>query len=141
MPQQASVPVRILGTGLWGAFAGKLGRLEGAWYAAPDPGARQRFIQIFMARYHHMPTPLSDLSYDSAALVGALDRARPPGQPNGYAIAALTRPDGFSGVDGVFGLTPDGQTLRDLAIFQIQPGGGGRIVSPAAGRLVRDQRS
>ncbi|MBB2155413.1 penicillin-binding protein activator [Gluconacetobacter diazotrophicus] len=140
-PQQASVPVRILGTGLWGAFAGKLGRLEGAWYAAPDPGARQRFIQIFMARYHHMPTPLSDLSYDSAALVGALDRARPPGQPNGYAIAALTRPDGFSGVDGVFGLTPDGQTLRDLAIFQIQPGGGGRIVSPAARRLVRDQRS
>ncbi|MBB2176495.1 penicillin-binding protein activator [Gluconacetobacter johannae] len=130
--------VRLLGSELWGVFAGKLGRLQGAWYAAPDPASRQRFIQIFMARYHHMPTPLADLSYDSAALVGALDRARTEGQPNGYTVEALTRPDGFSGVDGVFGLTPDGRTRRDMAIFQIQPGGGGRIVVPAAGRLARD---
>ncbi|WP_240162220.1 ABC transporter substrate-binding protein, partial [Gluconacetobacter azotocaptans] len=130
--------VRLLGSELWGVFAGKLGRLQGAWYAAPDPASRQRFIQIFMARYHHMPTPLADLSYDSAALVGALDRARAEGQPNGYTVEALTRPDGFSGVDGVFGLMPDGRTRRDMAIFQIQPGGGGRIVVPAAGRLARD---
>ncbi|MBB2200350.1 penicillin-binding protein activator [Gluconacetobacter tumulisoli] len=137
-PPAGPPPVRLLGSGLWGAFAGKLGRLQGAWYAAPDPVSRQRFIQIFMARYHHMPTPLADLSYDSAALVGALDRARTEGQPNGYSVEALTRPDGFSGVDGVFGLTPDGRTRRDMAVFQIQPGGGGRIVVPAAGRLARD---
>ncbi|MFT8646030.1 penicillin-binding protein activator [Gluconacetobacter sp.] len=132
-------PVRILGTALWASFAGKLGQLQGAWYAAPDPTARQRFVQLYMARYHTMPTPLSDLAYDASALVGALDRARPADRPNGYTVEALTRPDGFSGVDGVFGLTPDGQTRRDLAIFQIQPAGGGRIVSPAAGRLAREQ--
>ncbi|WP_246384763.1 penicillin-binding protein activator [Gluconacetobacter asukensis] len=132
-------PVRILGTALWASFAGKLGPLQGAWYAAPDPAARQRFVQLYMARYHTMPTPLSDLAYDASALVGALDRARPADRPNGYTVEALTRPDGFSGVDGVFGLTPDGQTRRDLAIFQIQPTGGGRIVSPAAGRLAREQ--
>lgn len=132
-------PVRILGTALWASFAGKLGPLQGAWYAAPDPAARQRFVQLYMARYHTMPTPLSDLAYDVSALVGALDRARPADRPNGYTVEALTRPDGFSGVDGVFGLTPDGQTRRDLAIFQIQPTGGGRIVSPAAGRLAREQ--
>ncbi|MFW7267600.1 penicillin-binding protein activator [Gluconacetobacter sp. Hr-1-5] len=132
-------PVRILGTALWASFAGKLGQLQGAWYAAPDPAARQRFVQLYMARYHIMPTPLSDLAYDASALVGALDRGRPADRPNGYTVEALTRPDGFSGVDGVFGLTPDGQTRRDLAIFQIQPMGGGRIVSPAAGRLAREQ--
>ncbi|MBB2159828.1 penicillin-binding protein activator [Gluconacetobacter sacchari] len=131
--------VRILGTALWASFAGKLGQLQGAWYAAPDPAARQRFVQLYMARYHTMPTPLSDLAYDASALVGALDRARPADRPNGYTVEALTRPDGFSGVDGVFGLTPDGQTRRDLAIFQIQPSGGGRIVIPAAGRLAREQ--
>ncbi|GEB37938.1 penicillin-binding protein activator [Gluconacetobacter liquefaciens] len=135
----AAPPVRILGTALWASFAGKLGQLQGAWYAAPDPTARQRFVQLYMARYHTMPTPLSDLAYDASALVGALDRARPADRPNGYTVEALTRPDGFSGVDGVFGLTPDGQTRRDLAIFQIQPSGGGRIVSPAAGRLAREQ--
>lgn len=132
-------PVRILGTALWASFAGKLGQLQGAWYAAPDPAARQRFVQLFMARYHAMPTPLSDLAYDASALVGALDRARPADRPNGYTVEALTRPDGFSGVDGVFGLTPDGHTRRDLAVFQIQPTGGGRIVIPAAGRLAREQ--
>ncbi|MBB2205944.1 penicillin-binding protein activator [Gluconacetobacter takamatsuzukensis] len=132
-------PVRILGTALWASFAGKLGSLQGAWYAAPDPAARQRFVQLYMARYHTMPTPLSDLAYDASALVGALDRGRAADRPNGYTVEALTRPDGFSGVDGVFGLTPDGHTRRDLAIFQIQPTGGGRIVSPAAGRLAREQ--
>lgn len=139
VPADEVVPVRILGTGLWGAFASKLGRLHGAWYAAPDPQARQRFIQVFMARYHRLPTPLSDLSYDSAALVGALDRGRPRSRPNGYIIDALARPDGFAGVDGVFGLTLDGHTLRDLAVFQIQSGGGGRIILPALGHLAHTQ--
>ncbi|MDT8872385.1 ABC transporter substrate-binding protein [Komagataeibacter rhaeticus] len=125
-----STQVQIMGPGLWGAFASKLGTLSGAWYAAPDPASRQAFVQQFMARYHHMPTPLADLTYDSAALVKALDQARPAGSPNGYSVQALTRPDGFGGVDGAFGFLENGRTRRDLAVFQILPGGGSRIVIP-----------
>ncbi|WPP22286.1 penicillin-binding protein activator [Komagataeibacter rhaeticus] len=132
-----STQVQIMGPGLWGAFASKLGTLSGAWYAAPDPASRQAFVQQFMARYHHMPTPLADLTYDSAALVKALDQARPAGSPNGYSVQALTRPDGFGGVDGAFGFLENGRTRRDLAVFQILPGGGSRIVIPPAGRLRR----
>ncbi|WP_228391450.1 penicillin-binding protein activator [Komagataeibacter medellinensis] len=132
-----STQVQIMGPGLWAAFASKLGALQGAWYAAPDPASRQAFVQQFMARYHHMPTPLADLTYDSAALVKALDQSRPAGSPNGYSVQALTRPDGFGGVDGAFGFLENGRTRRDLAIFQIVPNGGGRMVIPPAGRLRR----
>ncbi|GBQ67452.1 amino acid ABC transporter substrate-binding protein [Komagataeibacter xylinus NBRC 15237] len=129
--------VQIMGPGLWSAFATKLGALQGAWYAAPDPATRQAFVQQFMANYHHMPTPLADLTYDAAALVKALDQNRPAGSANGYSVQALTRPDGFGGVDGAFGFLENGRTRRDLAVFQILPNGGGRIVIPPAGRLRR----
>ncbi len=129
--------VQIMGPGLWSAFATKLGALQGAWYAAPDPATRQAFVQQFMAAYHHMPTPLADLTYDAAALVKALDQNRPAGSANGYSVQALTRPDGFGGVDGAFGFLDNGKTRRDLAVFQILPTGGGRIVIPPAGRLRR----
>ena len=133
-----SAHVQIMGPGLWGAFASKLSALQGAWYAAPDPASRQAFIQQFMATYHHMPTPLADLTYDAAALVKTLDQNRPAGSTNGYSVQALTRPDGFGGVDGVFGFTADGKTRRDLAVFQILPSGGSVMVAPPAGKLGRD---
>ncbi|GCE82810.1 penicillin-binding protein activator [Komagataeibacter diospyri] len=132
-----STHVQIMGPGLWGAFVSKLSALQGAWYAAPDPASRQAFVQQFMARYHHMPTPLADLTYDSAALVKALDQNRPAGSTNGYSVQALTRPEGFGGVDGAFGFLEDGKTRRDLAVFQILPSGGSRIVIPPAGKLRR----
>lgn len=128
--------IRIMGPGLWGAFAGKLAQLHNAWYAAPDPASRQHFVQLFMAQYHHMPTPLADLSYDAAALVKALDQVPPAsGARNGYSLPALTRNEGFSGVDGVFGFTANGRTRRDLAIFQILPEGGSQMVQAPSGRL------
>lgn len=134
--QVSSTQTRIMGPGLWGAFAGKLASLQNAWYAAPDPASRQHFVQLFMAQYHHMPTPLADLSYDAAALVKALDQApRTGGAKNGYSLQALTRNEGFSGVDGVFGFTANGRTRRDLAIFQILPEGGSQMVQAPSGRL------
>lgn len=39
--------VRIMGPGLWSAFASKLHALAGAWYAAPDPSARLGFVQQY----------------------------------------------------------------------------------------------
>ncbi len=116
--------VRVLGPGLWGAFAGKLGALSGAWYADPDPSARLGFAARYQAAYHQPPKLLAGISFDAAAVARSL-------APSGYQTDALLRPDGFSGVDGVFALQPDGHVHRALAIFQVEPGGGGRIVQPA----------
>lgn len=129
----APAQVRIMGPGLWGAFASKLRALAGAWYAAPDPSARIGFAQQYRAAYGQSPKPLTDIPYDAAALARSL-------APGGYGANALSRTDGFAGVDGVFTLKPDGHVHRALAIFQVQPGGGSAIVQ-AAPRSLSDTGS
>ncbi len=122
--------VRVMGPGLWGAFASKLGALSGAWYADPDPSARLGFAARYQAAYHQSPKLLAGIPFDAAALARSL-------APSGYQSDALLRPDGFSGVDGVFALQADGHVHRALAIFQVEPSGGGRIVQPAPRALDR----
>ncbi len=121
-----SAHVRIMGPGLWGAFASKLRALAGAWFAAPDPQARVGFVQQYRAAYGQSPKPLADLTYDAAAMARSL-------AATGYDTASLTRKDGFAGVDGVFTLQPDGHVRRSLAIFQIGPNGGASLVQPPLG--------
>ncbi|MCI1316290.1 MAG: penicillin-binding protein activator [Acetobacter sp.] len=123
--QVCSSDVRLMGPGLWGAFAGKLGAVAGAWYAAPDPAARTLFVQQFSAQNHRVPKPLADLSYDAGTLAQSVYTAT---GGRGYPVDLLTQPQGFSGVDGAFTLTGDGQTVRRLGIFEIQSGGGARIL-------------
>lgn len=121
--QVLSLQVQVMGPGLWAAFASKLGALHGAWYAAPNPQQRQEFVRQYMAKYGQVPKPLSDLAYDSAALANALSKR------GGYTSDNLLRPEGFDGVDGLFILKPDGHVQRNLQIFQLQPTGGGKIIT------------
>ncbi len=121
--------VRVLGPALWGAFARKLGQIAGAWYAAPDPASRAGFVAAFSARYNTSPARIDDLAYDVGALATALAGT------GGFSTEALTRPDGFAGTDGVFALDPNGHVRRGLAVFQVDQGGGARVVSPAPTKL------
>ncbi|MBF0876796.1 penicillin-binding protein activator [Gluconobacter cerevisiae] len=121
-----SSQVQIMGPALWKAFDGKLGALHGAWYAAPDAHDRLGYVAQYRALYKQAPSPVSDFAYDAAALAGSLIRQ------GGVTVDALTRPDGYMGVDGLFRLRPDGHVTRALAIYQIQRGGGARIVVPAS---------
>jgi len=116
--------VRILGPALWGRDAARLSALSGAWYAAPDPAQRAPFEQAYAAKYNAPPRELASLAYDAAAV------ARVASDSGGFAPGALTRPEGFTGADGLLGLQPDGQTRRGLAIFEIDHGGS-HVVQPA----------
>ncbi|WP_407927073.1 penicillin-binding protein activator [Acetobacter garciniae] len=129
---QVSLPaVRIMGPGLWSAFATKLGSIRGAWYAAPDPAWRQGFVSRFMAQHQHAPRPLADLSFDAASAV----RAAAQGSSGVFARDVLTRPTGFPGVDGTFTLLPDGRVRRALGVFEVLGNGAeARMLSmPAPG--------
>ncbi len=121
-----SSQVQIMGPALWKAFDGKLGALHGAWYAASDAHDRMGYVAQYRALYKQAPSPVTDFAYDAAALAGSLIRQ------GGVTTDALTRPDGYMGVDGLFRLRPDGHVTRALAIYQIQRGGGARIVVPAS---------
>ena len=121
----AGPQVRVIGPALWASQAGRLGKLEGAWYAALDPGARQGFVAAFQGKYGAPPSQLADFAFDSAAV------ARVLASENDFSANALTREEGFTGVDGALALLPDGHVRRALAIFQITAGGGAQIVSQA----------
>ncbi len=117
--------VRILGPALWAQQVPRLGKLAGAWYAALDPATRTEFITAYQARYGAPPTPFADYAFDAAAVARVLTTE------NDFSANALTRSEGFTGVDGALALLPDGHVRRALAVWQISAGGGAHIVSPA----------
>lgn len=116
--------VRLLGPALWARDTARLSALAGAWYAAPDPAQRAPFEQLYAAKYKAPPRELASLAYDAAAI------ARVTADSGGFSPGNLTRPDGFTGADGLLGLLPDGQVRRGLAIFEVDRGGS-HIVQPA----------
>jgi ABC-type branched-subunit amino acid transport system substrate-binding protein len=120
--------VQLIGTGVWDVPGiGSEAMLQGAWYAAPDPARRADFERKFVATYGRPPQRLATLAYDAVALAGQLARLKPGGD---FSAEALTNPNGWYGVDGVFRFLPDGRTERRLAVIEIQ-GDRGRVVSPA----------
>ncbi len=120
-----SPQVRVMGPALWGQQAGQLGHMAGAWYASLDPAARQGFVAAFAGKYGAPPSSYADFAFDAAAIAHVL------AGENDFSTNALTRAEGFTGVDGAMALLPDGRVRRALAIFQIKSGGGANIVSRA----------
>lgn len=122
--------IRLIGTGLWDLpdLGRQVPQLAGAWYAAPEPRARMDFEARFAATYGRQPPRLASLAYDATALAAVVARATPPGQPVDRAL--LTNPDGYSGVDGIFRLLPNGTVQRGLAVLEISAGGP-RVIDPA----------
>lgn len=120
--------VRFLGTGLWDdAALGREPSLVGGWFAAPAPDAQAAFAGRFQRTFGMTPPRLASLAYDAMALTAAL--ATVPGSAK-FSDAALTSPDGFAGVDGIFRFLPDGTNERGLAVMEMRPSGP-KVIDPA----------
>jgi ABC-type branched-subunit amino acid transport system substrate-binding protein len=120
--------VQLIGTGTWDIPGiGADSALRGAWYAAPDPARRADFERRFVSTYGRPPLRLATLAYDAVALAGKLARLKPGGD---FTAEAITNPNGWSGVDGVFRFLPDGRTEHGLAVIEVQ-GERNTVVSPA----------
>ncbi len=121
--------VQYLGTGLWDDPAtAREPNLAGGWFAAPDPDAGRDFTAKYQKVFGTSPPQLSSLAYDAVSLVSVL--ASGPAYHR-FTRQALTDPNGFSGVDGIFRFAPDGTSERGLAILSVEPGGGFSVLSPA----------
>ncbi len=117
--------VQVMGPALWAVPSTRSGaELNGAWYAAPDPAARASFVAAYTAKFNTAPPGLADFAYDAAAI------ARVLAAEGRFSVAALCRPEGFAGVDGLFALQTDGTVRRGLALFQIG-NGGPTMIEPA----------
>lgn len=113
-PQQ----VKLLGTWVWDDPAlGKEPAMLGAWFAAPPPEARVRFVERFQELFGRTPGRLATLAYDGVALAAVLARGD---EADPYARARLENPDGFAGVDGIFRLTESGAVERGLAVLEVR---------------------
>ncbi|HTT83122.1 MAG TPA: penicillin-binding protein activator [Rhizomicrobium sp.] len=125
----SSQQVQYLGTGLWDDPAtAREPSLSGGWFAAPDPDAERGYETKYRALFGTDPPPLSALAYDAMSLVALLASGPPYHR---FTWEALTDPDGFSGIDGIFRFDPDGTSDRGLAVLRIDPGGSFTVISPA----------
>lgn len=123
-----SSSVQLIGTGVWDVPGiGSETALQGAWYAAPDPARRADFERKFVATYGRPPQRLATLAYDAVALAGQLARLKPGGD---FSAEALSSPNGWSGVDGVFRFLPDGRSQYALIIKQVTAAGAVRVDGP-----------
>jgi branched-chain amino acid transport system substrate-binding protein len=119
---------QLLGTGLWAqkSLQSEVA-LAGGLFAAPSPRADITFESRYRAAYGAAPPQLAPLAYDAISLVTALASGRPYHR---FTDAALTDPDGFAGVTGIFRFRADGSCERGLAILAVEPEGF-RVVDPA----------
>ena len=119
---------QLLGTGQWDyPGIGREKALVGGWYAAPDPKGWTNFTANYAKTYGSTPPRIASLGYDAVSLAVTLSQ-NPRGQR--YTASQLTRPSGFSGVDGLFRLLPDGTSERGLAILEVRENGP-RVLEPA----------
>lgn len=124
--------VRRIGTGLFDetSLASET-NLEGAWFAAPDPNARRSFENRYMNTYGSRAPRLSTLAFDATALSAILAQREleTTGRP-AFDRNAITNPNGFSGLDGIFRFRSDNIAERGLAVLEFQRGQA-RIADPA----------
>jgi ABC-type branched-subunit amino acid transport system substrate-binding protein len=120
--------VKLLGTGLWDDFAiTKEPSLRDGWFAAPAPEADANFINRYRQTFGGQPPQLATLAYDAVSLVALLSSG--PAYHR-FTDPALTDPNGFSGIDGIFRFNPDGSVERGLAVLAVRPGGFD-VINPA----------
>ena len=120
--------VKFLGTGLWAdPSIEKEPMLASGWFAGPPPDAFGIFAAHFKTVYNAAPPRIATLAYDAVSLTALLSHGRPYDR---FTAEALTDPNGFAGVDGIFRFRDDGSAERGLAILQVTPDGFA-IVDPA----------
>ena len=123
-----SSKVKFLGTGLWNDPANsREDLLAGGWFSAPQPSADNAFGVKYRQTFGGEPPQLAALAYDAVSLVALL---APGVAYHRFTPAALTDPNGFTGVNGIFRFHPDGSIEHGLAVLAVEPGGF-TVVSPA----------
>ena len=110
--------VKLLGSALWtDPNLASEPALVGAWFAAPSAASWTGFAQRYHATFGNDPPRLASIAYDAMTMATSLAKA------NDFSDATLSRPDGFTGVDGLFRFGNDGLVQRNLDIVEVQPKG------------------
>ncbi|MFV0292555.1 MAG: penicillin-binding protein activator [Paracoccus sp. (in: a-proteobacteria)] len=93
--------------------------VQGGWFALPDTSMRRQFSSRYRSAYGEAPHELGSLGYDGVAAVAALASS---GNKNAVNTIGLTRSAGFTGINGVFRLRPNGTNERGMSVATINNG-------------------
>lgn len=127
---------QLLGTGVWDdPTITQEASLSGAWFAAPAPYSDDGFQAKYKTAFDATAPQLATLPYDAISLVSLLASGQPYHR---FTATALTDPNGFAGINGIFRFNPDGTSDRGLAILSVQPGGF-VVVNPAPSTFEKPQ--
>jgi hypothetical protein len=119
---------KLLGTGLWNSASLGDPALTGAWFADVDQARIGEFKARYRQKFGTEPSTNAVLGYDSVALaVGIVRRYGPVG----FTPAVIEARAGFTGYGGVFRFGFDGSNQRAYTVYEVQPGGGRKVVSPS----------
>ena len=110
--------VKLLGSGAWEfANIGSNETFVGGWYPGPDPQGWRAFSGRFVKQFGQPPPRLASIAFDAVNI--AMSVPAGPEAGSRFTTAALTRPAGFGGVDGLIWLHADGLSERALAILEV----------------------
>ncbi|MEM6848989.1 MAG: penicillin-binding protein activator [Pseudomonadota bacterium] len=127
--RNVGITAQLLGSGQWDNQAVRNdAALVGAVYPGPKEGGFADFARRYQAAFGAEPPRTASLIYDAALLANGLVGARGPGA---FRPQSLEGREGFIGIDGVFRFNSNGLSERGLAVYEVQAGGGARIVAPA----------
>lgn len=114
-----SPEVKFLGTTVWeNTNLSKESTLIGSWFPALSRNHNAYFNKKYNALFGKYPTSLYAFAYDAVALSSVIAKQRPAD-----INAAVTNPDGFVGISGVFRINADGKNEHSLDIMQITSSG------------------
>ena len=123
---------RMLGTGLWDDRATtSIALLNGGWYAGVSPALVERFDARYRQTYGNSPPRIASLAYDAVSLAIIVSQNAPGGR---VSQGAITNPEGFRGVNGLFRFRKSGLIQRGLSILEVTSTGP-REIAPAPNRF------
>ena len=123
-----SPKVKFLGTSIWeNTSLNRETTLFGSWYPAMSRSHSAYFSNKYNEYFGDRPSTLYSFAYDGVALASALSK-----QDSGSLTEAITEPDGYIGINGVFRLFADGRNEHSLDIVEVRSSGD--IVVDAAPR-------
>ena len=122
--------VRFLGTAMWDTeLLWRDVTFSGAEYSALPPTS-QDFVRVYSDLHGRAPNRMNSMGYDAAMLaIGALSGNR-------SVAAHLLDPSGYSGLDGLVRLRPNGTNERALQIMRLNASGAPRLRTPAARNFI-----
>lgn len=113
--------VRFLGPGLWSTDQG-LARepgLQGAWFATVPDATFAQIAERLRQRFGLNASRFASLSYDAILLATAADaKGWAVGTP--FPVRMLTDSGGYTGVDGLFRILPNGLPERGLEVRELR---------------------